>query len=208
MKSTDIEWDLVQWSLLAALLCGLIGFAAVSYSGGLLDDAYSGYQRHRNQLNQVARDYRAAQDDRVLYEQYVQRFAELQDRGVIGEEQRLAWVELLREINDQLKLPVLRYEIHPRQPLPIDHPQPRDEKLLAYETSMTLSLGVLHEGDLFTVEHLLRERAQGLFETRGCEILRPDRNAPVQFNPRLANLEAHCQLSWYTVQIERSEDDR
>jgi len=208
MKPDDVEWDLVQWSLLIAVLCAVLGFAAVSFSGGMLEEAYNGYQRHRNQLNQVARDYRAAQDDRVLYEQYVQRFAELQARGVIGEEQRLAWVELLREINDQLKLPVLRYEIHPRQSLPIDNPQPRDEKLLAYETSMTLSLGVLHEGDLFTIEQLLRERAQGLFETRGCEIVRTERSATVQFNPRRANLETHCQLSWYTVQIERSAESR
>jgi hypothetical protein len=198
MKVEQIEWGQIGRPLTLFIIALLVSVGFISFSNDLLVDAESYYQRERNLLRRVARDYAATRDDRALYQQHVERFATLQQRGVIGEEHRLAWIELLKVLNRDLKLPVLRYDIEPRKSLPITDADVARDNLRVHETSMMLTLGVLHEGDLFTLERALREQAHGLFEIRGCEIKRADR---VIIEANTANLQAICKLSWYTVEI-------
>ena len=166
-----------------------------------LEDTESVYRLERAKLDGIARLYRTAENDRSLYSQYVSRFEALERQGVIGDEPRLNWVEALERVNQELKLPVLRYEIEPQQPLAFDTQQYNSQILKVFRSTMSFDAGLLHEGDLVVLIDKLRELTSGRFEVRDCDVklLRPA-NAIV-LDGRQANLSAVCKLDWYTLRI-------
>ncbi len=66
-------------------------------------------------------------------------------------------------------------------------------------TDMDLSMGLLHEGDLFDVLNILDKKAAGLFSVSSCEL---SRAAIANRERGLAErLEANCQLRWLTIDL-------
>ncbi len=71
-------------------------------------------------LQSVTGKYLAVdQEDMIIREQYP-RFVELVRKGVIGNEQRLNWIEVLKRTAAITKIPSLRYEIAAREPFTPD----------------------------------------------------------------------------------------
>ncbi len=199
-----IEWRLLRLPLLTlALTLGLAG--ALLYGAERYEDAaQSEYLRSRARLHGVVALYRTAENDRSLYSQYVARFEDLKRRGVIGAEPRLNWVEALEQVNQDLRLPVLRYEIEPQRPLAFEAQRFDSRILHAFRSTMRFEAGLLHEGDLVSLLDELRRLTNGRFEVRDCEIELSNPARGIVFDPRTANLLARCALDWYTLQIEES----
>lgn len=205
MKVEDIDWDLIIKPLGLMIATAIIAVIAVGYTSDLAENAQDQYRRDSSRLKTAARNFRAAQEDQAQYQQYEDRYRFMIERGVIGEEDRLKWVELLKDLNYELKLPVLRYDIEPRKTLPINDSRFRPDKVQVHETTMMLTLGLLHEGDLFELEQGMRASGEGLFEVRGCMIQRDRNNKHLQLDAKSANIEAVCKLSWYTVEVLKKE---
>lgn len=206
MKVEDIDWDLIIKPLALMVATVIIAIIAIGYTSEMAEKAQFQYQRDSSRLKTAARNFRAAQEDQAQYQQYEDRYRSMIERGVIGEESRLKWVELLKDLNNDLKLPVLRYDIEPRKTLPINDARFSQDKLKVHETTMMLTVGLLHEGDLFELEQGMRAGGEGLFEVRGCMIQRDRNNKRLQLDAKSANFEAVCKLSWYTVEVLKKEN--
>ena len=87
-----------------------------------------------------------------------------QERGIIGPEQRLEWVELLKEIRDKRRLIDLQYEIAPQRLLD-GNPTGR---YAFHSSAMKLQLRLLHEEDLTRLIGDLRSQAKALIRVRSC----------------------------------------
>ena len=61
------------------------------------------------------RDYRTATQQEAVYRAHVDQYEQFTENGYIGQERRLSWIEALQDVNRELKLPVLKYDIRPRQ---------------------------------------------------------------------------------------------
>lgn len=206
MKVEDIDWDLIIKPLALMIATVIIAVIAIGYTSDIAEKAHNEYRRDSGRLKTAARNFRAAQEDQAQYQQYENRYQTMVSRGVIGEENRLKWVELLKDLNRDLKLPVLRYDIEPRNTLPLNNPNHSTGKLKVHETTMVLTLGLLHEGDLFSLEQGMRAQGEGLFEVRGCIIQRDRNHKRLQLDAKSANFEAICKLSWFTVEVVEREN--
>lgn len=139
----------------------------------------------RNRLRQVNIEEQEIRAKSAFYRQ-------LEQRRMVGPEQRLDWIELIDGIREQRNLFEIDYEISPQKQ---DGAAIGEFSLNASE--MTFHLPLLHEGDLLTFLKDLQQRAPALVQVRQCEIVRltgrPDRQSG---DP---NLEARCRLQWSTI---------
>lgn len=189
-------------SLIAAA-AGLTVLAGTAwFASDWLADRERAFNRARGDLARAANQYRNASDDQAVYRQYADRFRDMSERGWIGEEGRLTWIEALQAINADLKLPVLRYEIGQRTR--VDHPRARGpSSLRLYRTPMRLDIGALHEYDIVELLERLHEAGDGLLSLSSCTMTR---NGELRFDARRANVDAVCELNWYTLRLDTDEE--
>lgn len=175
--------------------------ATLAYSGHRADAAERDYRRAQRAAETARERYRNAGDDQAVYRRYASRFAQHVAAGWIGPEQRLSWIEALQAINADLRLPTLRYDIG-RQETITPGGIALSRRMQLRRTPMVLKIGALHEGDLLAVLARLRDRGAGLMSLTRCRMDRIGKGPAVRFDGRTANLEARCDLAWYTLDIE------
>ena len=206
MKLTGSDFGRLRLALLGALLM-IGGGCGAAYLA--LDAAH--HARNELAVAQKARDEIDAKWKRVRGEEAEIRrnlalYAALQARGVIGDERRLEWAELLKATSERLRLSGLRYEFSPQRALdagsptaaaapaapPATPPQTDD----AYVSTLTLEVDLLHEEDLTRLLDDLRAQASALVQVKRCSVARLPRATEGE---RRANLRAACQLDWITL---------
>jgi hypothetical protein len=161
---------------------------------------------------QAARAQRGAEQDqlvrvtdeaREIRERLVD-YQKLVDRGVVGEERRLDWVDRINAIKAARKLPEVKYSIGP-------------QRLAAYPgitgggeveflaSPMQLDLALLHEEDLFRVIGDLRRDLSALVVVKACNVERTGETVKARgLAPRL---RARCELDLVTIRDKRASKE-
>jgi hypothetical protein len=138
---------------------------------------------------------RATDEEREIRDRLVD-YRKLVDRGVIGEEQRLDWVDRIGEIKAARKLFDVKYTIDAQRP--VDYPGLAgggDVEFLA--SAMRLDMSLLHEEDLFRFLDDLRGALSAHVVIRSCTLQRADRAASDRgLAPRL---QASCDIDLVTI---------
>lgn len=125
--------------------------------------------------------------------QYQPRFVELRAAGLIGGENRLAWIEALRQSQAARRIPSVSYEIDPQQEVTMDAPLDlADYRLRA--SRMQLHMGMMHELDLFNL--LADLHSAGLFTVESCKMKRTGAPPDAGAAPRVT---ADCTLVWLSL---------
>ena len=184
-------------TLALLLLAGLLAWWSV-FQGQKAEQEWKAAAAARNQIEQRLRQVRTEEQDikdRTLM------FQQMQSSGITGEEKRLDWTELLRQIQHDMRLPGMSYEFGPQKSL---------EKVtgvaFAYFASpMRLQLRLLHEGDLINFLGRLQKEAKALVLVRSCK-LTPTAPSNSDGRPTMTQLAAECELQWVTVR--RSTDSK
>lgn len=124
---------------------------------------------------------------------YQPRFVQLQAGGLIGDENRLAWIEAIKSIQGNRKLVSASYDIEPQQALVFAAPMALGDYQLR-GSRMRVELGLVHELDLF---HFIDDlRGAGRFTVQDCKMKRTD--APPE-SIGVARLTANCTLVFLTL---------
>ena len=139
----------------------------------------------RNRLRQVNVEEQEIRAKSSFYRQ-------LEERRIIGQEQRLDWVELIDGIREQRRLFEITYEISPQKG---DGAAMGDFQF--QHSEMSFNLPLLHEGDLTGFIDDLQRRAPAIVQVKHCEILRATGKSDRQAGD--PNLDAHCELKWITI---------
>ena len=122
-----------------------------------------------------------------------QLFQQLQKSGITGEEKRLDWTEMLRDIQSELRLPGMTYEFGAQ--IPLDNAATLDYAYFA--SPMRLQLRLLHEADLLNFLARLQKEAKALVLVRRCKLSPQPGTAEVrEAQPQLS---AECELQWVTI---------
>ena len=193
MKLEPKDFPKLQISLLAMLLMVAIGTASVLFSRESVRQANSAFAAAQSDRNDIDGKLKRVRSEEHEIREKAALFNALKDRGVIGEEQRLEWVELLKEIRERHRLIELRYEIAPQQPLE----KTPAGNLTLYASTMKLQLSLLHEEDLIRLLDDLRRQARALVQTRRCDVSRIPRSGPE--NTLKGFLQAECLIDWVTL---------
>lgn len=181
------ELHLLRRALLCCAATVLLSLLALHLAGG-----YHDRQTQQLELAQKERRVAAARFNQVETEKqeiraYAPRFLALQRRGLLGEENRLAWIDAIRLSQERRHLLPLSYEISARQALKV----PPTLSMGQYQlrgSKMQLHLDLLHEMDLLNFFDDLRQ--SGYFAVQECALKRSSGSA---------GLSADCSLLWLSL---------
>lgn len=200
MKFAKTDFAYLKWSLVFVVTALILAGAIGSGSYLLLQSAQ---QQHRIAGSQRAESQgklaRAAQEEQELREK-TDLLLMLQNRGYVGTENRLDWIEQLARISRERKLYDFQYEFAPQrliEPLliPAGAAAGTHRFLLSAQHFKTQ---LLHEGDLLAFLDDLRRHVKAYLIVRECHIERiPQNPAERGVSPQLT---ADCQLDWITLQ--------
>jgi hypothetical protein len=185
--------------LLILLLLIALGVAAAVHCRGRLVAAQAAFSAARMQRDEIVGKLGQARGEEDEIRRKAEVFQRLAARGMIGEERRLAWVELLKELRDRLRLIRIHYEFSPQRALDTDGTGAAG----LYASSMKLEAKLLHEEDLTRLLDELRRLAPALIQVKRCDV---ERLPPADEN--LGSLRADCLIDWITLRAagENEED--
>lgn len=133
--------------------------------------------------------------------QHEDTFKKLKDNHVIGDENRLSWLEVVQKVADSRKISSVKYNISSQVLLDKNILDKKYAGIDVFKSTMSLEMKFIHEGDLFVMLNALREEAKGLVVVDKCdvELINKDVSDGIIGQNITDNMRAHCELSWYTL---------
>jgi hypothetical protein len=157
------------------------------------------FRRNNAVFQANSNQYLAVDEEEKMIEEYYPAFIASYNKGEIGRERRLDWIESLRSTGVDLKLPSLNYSLS-SQSAYVPEFQLNLGNYRFYKSDMNLSIQLLHEGDLFALFNTLQDRAKGSFRILQCKLnnnitdgISEDMNNP--------NVRVDCLLEWITLNM-------
>lgn len=202
MNTTLGDFLRIRWGLLFLVLAALLGFAMTTTAQKLVDRARLAQQQLQTQQRELrTRLMRAPEEERELRGK-IAVFQRLHDHGIIGQEERLDWVEQISRIKTARRLFDLQYEISPQKPVS-ETALPGGALAGDYEfmaSTMNLQMPLLHEDDLLGFLSDLRNAVHAHILVRDCTI---ERTPSSSENRLTAQLRAVCAIDWITLRERR-----
>ncbi|WP_258001097.1 hypothetical protein [Janthinobacterium sp. ROICE36] len=188
-----------------ALLC----FALTLLASVVLLSLSAAYRAREAQQLDMARRTRTAasilfnhaEAEKQEIRAYEPQFLALRQRGLIGEENRLAWIDAIRRSQEQRKLLPISYDISPQQGLQVPLPMVMGQYHLR-GSRMRLQMDLLHEMDLLNLLDDLRQA--GYFAVQECTLKRQatagaGTGNAIATGAMAPALGAECELLWLTL---------
>jgi len=193
----NIDWFYLKRPIIFFCVMLLIALALAAVGYRYEQAQKEKYQKAVSTLTTTHRLYRNIVNDIDLLDQYRKLYGDYKSSGLVGEERRLSWVESLKSTNEVLRLPTLTYNLLPQEKF--ERPGfkvKRDVSVLS--SPMDLSMGLLHEEDLFALLEGLRLSIRNLFTVDSCSMIR---NSPVggSLDTKGSNLTTECRIRWVTI---------
>jgi hypothetical protein len=192
-----IDWFYLRRPLimLAVAILFSISIAMVGYQYEKVQREQ--YQTALSTLRSTHKQYSRMVKDIDLLDQYRSLYSEYKATGLVGDERRLSWIESLESTNEVLRLPNLGYSLKPQEEFQRpDFKLQRGVSVMA--SPMDLTIGMLHEEDLFALLEGLHLSISNLFTVDSCSITRAGAIERSLATKR-ANLRSRCTIQWVTI---------
>ncbi len=198
MAQEKIDWTILRGAIGVFSVCLLVGAILLGATQYFRDEMETEYRNNHARFRDVSRKYLAVDDEERIVENIYPEFVRLYESGILGQEQRLSWIESLREAGNDIKLPEISYQVSSQSVYDPDFPI----DLGAFDIQMSemqLTLGLLHEGDLLGLFNALDREAKGLYSISRCTAKRLNEEAEI--SPTRPTISAECSLNWFTVDL-------
>jgi hypothetical protein len=185
----------LRFPIAIALVLALLGISGLVASEFYLDDARSKKNAAKEQREtSQGRLAKASEEEKEIRENLV-HYRRMVERGMVGPENRLDWIERIARIKDERRLFEIRYNIEPQRPL--DYPGIAASGDMDFVVSrMKLEMVLLHEGDLLNFLSDLLATGQAHIVVRRCQLNRVDRPSTAAAVP---TLRADCTVDLVTL---------
>lgn len=203
MAQKKLDLSVLRGALGVFFICLSIAGVMLSASFYFREQMSSEYSDLQSRFRDISRKYLSVDEEERIISDYLPEFRALYDAGILGSEQRLSWLETLKSAGEEVKPPKLAYEIRAQSVYEPDYPL-NTGGFDINVTDMDLSLGLLHEGDLFDVLNILDSKAAGLFSVASCDLSRAARVSNEDILPQ--SIEANCQLKWFTIDLKGEQE--
>ena len=196
MKYSDIDWKILRGAIAILVVSISVAGTLIYLTMYFQDRMHREFTRNDLRFQSISKRYLAVD------EEYYPRFIELYNKGVIGKEQRLNWIEVLRTAGMQIQVPTLSYQIESQ-----DTYMPSYSVTLGrfklYSSKMTLNMRLLHEGDLLNILNRLNKNAKGIYSLNSCRL---SQNGVIVESADAPNINAECDLQWFTIKLANGKD--
>ncbi|HCI13895.1 MAG: hypothetical protein A2063_08185 [Gallionellales bacterium GWA2_60_142] len=195
MKFSRSDFALMRWTLLSLGLSVSMSAAFLYGSDQYATQVQQDRRTAQSRLDDARRQLTAAQEDRQNMATYAEKYQALANSGIIGDGQRLDWMEGLERLRQQHIVDSFRYNIAPQKAhvplLPIDNG--------AFDiqySEMTMEFDLLHEGQLLNFFAALHNQVKGHYQHEGCTLQRQNSD---ENGGSAAGLTAECRGGWITL---------
>lgn len=194
MKLSTLNWGILRAPLLVLTAAAALAIVLVYFSYQW--SAASGAQltRERAALNGIRLKSSQADQEKQVIERYRDAYETLRRGGAIGPEQRVNWLDALRAADHAVQTLGVDYQLSQQAASTI---KLDTAGFKLQQTTMKVSIKLLHEEDL---QHFLQElnaQQAGLYLLQGCSLSRVAGGAfSVRFEPKL---NAECELAWLSL---------
>ena len=197
MKLRRSDWPLLRWNMLAVCASALIGAAIVYSSNKTVESAQK--ERHNAQirLDDARHRLATADQDRENRAIYASQYQALIAQKIIGEENRLDWVEGLESIRRKKLVADFRYTVAPQKSYVLSLPIESGNFDIRY-SEMKLQFDLLHEQQLLDFFDALRSQIKGWYQLDGCTLQRNAAIADAAGNS-MPQIKAECSGGWVTL---------
>jgi hypothetical protein len=202
MSITTNDFVRIRWGLGFLLLAALAGFAMTTTAQKLVGKAQGEQRQLQGQQREIRTRLSRAPEEEQELRSKIALYKQLQDRGVIGQEERLNWVEQIGRIKAARRLLDFQYEIAPQRSLG-ESILPGGAIAGEYEfmaSAMNLQMPLLHEDDLLGFLAELRQAVHAHLLVRDCSIERLPQSGE---RGVAAQLRAVCTIDWVTLREKR-----
>ena len=193
----NIDWFYLKRPIIM-LLVSILVFVLLVLAGYQYEKIQNEeYEKAVATLRTTHQIYSNMVNDIDLLDQYRNLYSEYKSSGLIGKERRLSWIESLESTNGVLRLPVLTYSLNPQEKFL--RPGFKVKRGVEVNSSpMDLTMGLLHEEDLFALLEGLRLSIRNLLTVDNCSI---SRNSSVSssLDTKKSNLTTQCTIRWVTI---------
>lgn len=198
MKREDINWSILTGSLITLVVSIVLIGLLIGGSFYFQKQMVLEFNRNNAEFQAISQRYLAIDEEEKLIKNFYPRFIDLYNNGVIGREQRLNWIEVLRESGEKIRLLSLNYEIQSQSVYAPEFAATLGRYQL-YTSQMTLNLQLLHEGDLLKLFESLDAKATGAYSVAECEFTKVSQL--IEMNPGKGNISTKCNLNWFTIKL-------
>lgn len=202
MTFSSRDFKKIQWAALLLIMSLLIVGAAI---WSALAQQKAATQTHKNTLaseKEMASNLARARNEEQELREKIIRYELLKQRGIVGAEQRLDWIDLINHIKITRHISKLEYEFSPQRKIDATlSPEDAEAGGMSFMASqMHLRLSLLHEGELLGFLDDLRTTAPALIQVRACNLAR-SMPGPADATQRgiKPQLTAECTLEWITL---------
>jgi hypothetical protein len=181
-----------------AICASLLASSMLLYgSGEFAKQAQDNRRSAQNQLENARSHLSAARDDQKNMTAYAGEYGALLENRIIGDDQRLDWMEGMEKIRRQNLVMNFRYSIAPQKHHSMQ-PSIDSGNFDVRYSEMKLQLELLHEAQLLDFFAALRSQIKGWYQLDGCTLRRT--GAGDVDEPRTtARLKAECSGGWVTL---------
>ncbi len=186
---------LIKSPLIFFIIVVMCSVVIVLVSESYLARSYDGRESEKRAMRIWKNKIDGSRESNRIIDEYEKRYFKLVKNNVVGDEDRLNWLETIQSSANEKGIIAVKYNLG-QQNLVIDKTgDHRALGLMVYRSIMTLDMTLAHEGDLFVILNTLKDKAQGLFTVDNCNIEMHGE----ALGDGVGNLHAFCELGWYTL---------
>ena len=178
--------------LIVLAIASVLGALLVIFTGQMREQSRADLQKQQAVLSDAHRRLLKSGEERELIVRYLPEYQALQKQGFVGSEQRVSWLDGLRNANQQADLFGVEYQVGAQEEFKTDSGVP-DNRIVTRQSLMKLDFRMLHEDDLMRFFRTLAIQDVGLFSINYCSLERVADIRTLQFQPYL---RAKCALAW------------
>jgi len=199
MKLRYLHWSVLRAPLLLLTAVSVMALAMVYYTYQSSAASTAQLARENASLSSIRQKTAQSDQEKQIIERYREAYENLRRSGVIGPEQRVNWLDALRAANHAAHTLGVDYQLNQQAASPIKV-DAAGYKL--QQTTMKISIKLLHEEDLQNFLQALEAQHAGLYLLQSCSLSRSANSAfSVRFEPKL---NAECELAWLSL-VENTE---
>jgi len=187
------DFPLIRKALITLIASLLLSAVLVSAGRAIRLKQQDSLVQAQAQRNDASTGLHQAENDKQEIHDYQPAFMALRERGFVGEERRLDWIEHIKYIQENRKLLPITYEISAQQVFQIDPEEFQINDLELRGSKMIFQMGLLHEGDLLNFLDDLKRN--GFYAAQECKIKR----AGTELESAHLPLAAECMIYWLTL---------
>ena len=197
MRFSTSDFPLMRRSILAVCASALVSAVILYGSDEYAESAQNDRHNAQNMLNDARNHLATMRQDQENMAIYADEYGALIEQKIIGDDQRLDWMEGLEKIRLKNLVAGFRYHIAPQKIYAAQPPIDSGNFDIHY-SEMKLQFDLLHEAQLLNFFDALRTDIKGWYQLEGCTMQRTGTdNKDEQTSATL--LKAECSGGWITL---------